>query len=98
MISAEGGGGENTPSNNWVESSEGLFFFTTPQVVPVLAAPPQFELTVLIILSQSFLLQRNFKEINLIIRVGVDPADDAFWVNLLELRNGQEKLSNTLQR
>jgi len=31
-------------------------------------------------------------------RVGIQFASEEFWVNLLELRNGQEKLSDTFRR
>lgn len=50
--------------------------------------------------TQSFRLAAGEEAwgIEAIIGVGVEPADEAFALNMVVVRNGQEKLSNTLQR
>lgn len=87
-------GGENSPPAITRLDSSGGLFLQPLQVVQILATPPQGELPVSILLNQSFRLAVGKKawEIELIIRVGVESADEAFWVNLLEVGNGQEGL------
>lgn len=48
--------------------------------------------------SISLYVGDEFGGIEPIFRVGVEPADEVFWVYMLELRTGQRRLCNTLLR